>query len=281
MGGEAGVQSQPGQGSRFWIRCPFALVASGQESRRAARLPAATPADELACANSLHGKVLAVEDDAVNREVIAALLPELGLTVEFAHDGQQAVAALHQGALVDLILMDIQMPVMNGYEATRHIRQWERETGRSRQPIIALTANAFDEDRQKCHAAGMDDFLVKPISSLALLAAKLRQWLPARAESVPVAATHEAELAINVPRLLAIWQVLAPLLLQHKFSAVAHFNELQAALVGTADAQALTAAKHLLDELQFVQAHNLVLQWLMDRGWLNQPPADAPGRRIP
>jgi len=92
-------------------------------------------------------------------------------------DGQQGVDAITAGDNPDLILMDIQMPVMDGYAATTHIRQWEASSGRARIPIIALTADAFEEDRQHCFAVGMDDFLTKPIALDALRAA-LNKWLP-------------------------------------------------------------------------------------------------------
>lgn len=77
----------------------------------------------------------------------------------------------------DLVLMDLQMPVLDGYGATRYIRQWEADTGQPRVPIIALTADAFEEDRRRCLAVGMDDFLTKPIALEALKAA-MTQWLP-------------------------------------------------------------------------------------------------------
>ena len=105
------------------------------------------------------------------------LLDQFGITVRAAPDGQQALAALMQGAQVDLIFMDLQMPVLDGYAATEQIRQWEAQTGRSRCPIIAQSADAFAPDRQRCLDVGMDDFLAKPID-IALLRALLERWLP-------------------------------------------------------------------------------------------------------
>jgi len=116
-----------------------------------------------------HGLVLVVEDNPVNCMVIEALLTQLGLTVSLAGDGQQCLEALLPGTVEpDLILMDVQMPVMGGIEATERIRAWEAAGQRQRLPIVALTAGAFEEDRQRCLNAGMDDFLTKPIAIHAL-----------------------------------------------------------------------------------------------------------------
>ncbi len=118
--------------------------------------------------NRLTGKVLVVEDTPVNQQVAMAMLENLGLDVEVAENGQEAVDAFDSDKF-DAILMDIQMPVMDGLEATEIIR--EKEAGKSdgiRTPIIAVTANVTENDRKRCHAAGMDDFLPKPFQKQAL-----------------------------------------------------------------------------------------------------------------
>jgi len=125
----------------------------------------------------LSGRVLVVEDNVVNRMVVESLLTKLGVSVTLAHDGQQALDTLTQGDSHDLVLMDLNMPVLDGYGATERIRQWERGNNRPRLPMIALTANAYEEDRQRCLAVGMDDFLTKPIALDALQSA-LTKWLP-------------------------------------------------------------------------------------------------------
>jgi len=120
--------------------------------------------------------VLVVEDNSVNRMVITALLKKLGLAVTLAEDGQQGVDAIKEGAAPDLVLMDIHMPVLDGYAATKRIRQWEAANGKPRLPIVALTADAFEEDHQHCLEAGMDDYLTKPIAMKALKTV-LEKWL--------------------------------------------------------------------------------------------------------
>lgn len=121
--------------------------------------------------------ILVVEDNAVNRMVVETMLAELGTEVYCAEDGQQAIA-LCETAAPDIVLMDLQMPVMDGLEATRRLRQWQREGRLPRFPILALTAHASDADRAHALAAGMDDYLTKPLQLPALEAA-LRRWMPA------------------------------------------------------------------------------------------------------
>jgi CheY-like chemotaxis protein len=118
--------------------------------------------------------VLVVEDNAVNRMVAGAMLKRLGLQADMADNGAEALQALTV-ADYDLVLMDCRMPVMDGMEATRALRA--RESGERRLPVIALTASAIAGERERCLAAGMDDYLAKPVR-LEELAAALRRWLP-------------------------------------------------------------------------------------------------------
>lgn len=142
---------------------PAALLASADNEQPAATLP------------PLHLRVLLVEDNTVNRMVAEQLLRVFQCEVRNAADGEQALAALREGD-VDIVLMDCQMPVLDGYAATRRWRAEEAETGRARLPIIAMTANAMAGDRERCLQAGMDDYLSKPIAR-ATLHALLQRWV--------------------------------------------------------------------------------------------------------
>jgi len=174
MEGEAGVESAPGKGSRFWFRVKARLAAAQDEAHTA---DSPTPAEN---GPQFRGRVVVVEDNSINRMVVESLLERLGIAAVLVHDGQQAVdyvANCAPHALPDLLLMDLQMPVMDGFTATQHIRQWEERNGKPRLPIIALTADAYAEDRQRCLTMGMDDFLTKPIA-IGALRQTLARWLP-------------------------------------------------------------------------------------------------------
>ncbi|MDW8337030.1 MAG: ATP-binding protein [Tepidimonas sp.] len=167
MGGELTVRSTPGQGSTFTVTLPLAAVADPPAAEPAQAEAAATPMQPHADEARVPLRILVAEDHPVNRRVIDALLRRAGHDVTFADDGRMALALAQQEAF-DLVLMDMQMPVMDGLQATEALRAWEAATGRARLPVVALTANAFGEDRQRCLAAGMDDFLAKPIERAAL-----------------------------------------------------------------------------------------------------------------
>lgn len=158
MGGEMSAASQPGEGSTFTLRIPCPQVAS--DPPRHMRAPRAG-ADEDA------PTLLVVDDNAMNREIIAALVEPFGIACGFAADGREAVEAWRRQSW-DAIFMDVHMPVMDGVEATRAIRQEEGRLGRRRVPIVAVTASLMEQETASYHAAGMDDVLPKPIEVTAL-----------------------------------------------------------------------------------------------------------------
>jgi CheY-like chemotaxis protein len=171
MGGTLDVESQPGMGSRFTFRLPQASAAPALVPAPSLTEPSA-PAGQEEPTPALRLPVLVVEDDSSNSFLAGKMLKHLGYDVEFARDGKLAVEAFAPGKF-QAILMDMQMPVMNGLEATRQIRALESG---QRVPIIALTANVMPGDRERCLESGMDEFLTKPFK-LDQLSAKLEQFL--------------------------------------------------------------------------------------------------------
>lgn len=180
MGGDVGVDSQLGQGSRFW----FSVRLHPGKGARISPHPLADAEDQAALLKALSdgypgSRVLLVEDNEINQEVALSLLEDTGFCVEVAENGAQAVEMATKQAY-DLVLMDIQMPVMDGFAASQLIRAlpWHQDT-----PILAMTANAFDEDRQACLAAGMNDHIGKPIAP-ANFYLTLQKWLAQRRQFV-------------------------------------------------------------------------------------------------
>jgi two-component system CheB/CheR fusion protein len=171
MGGTIGLHSQPGQGSTFWFKLPMTWAA---QLPTAAPGPLPTPSTDQWLRHA-GARALVAEDNELNQEVLRLFLEDLGLQVEIAADGRQAfdVAARSR---YDLIFIDMQMPVMDGLEATRALR---REGLNLHTPVIAMTANAFEEDRQACLDAGMNDFLAKPLLPEEL-ERKAFEWLERR-----------------------------------------------------------------------------------------------------
>ena len=165
MGGDSGVESTVGVGSRFWFSADFQHARSQPSVTRHEILMHRAPSNK---------RVLIAEDGLVNQKVAKRLVEKLGYGVDVANNGKEALAAWESGRY-DLILMDCQMPELDGYEATREIRR--REAAGRRIPIVALTAHAMKDADLECKAAGMDDYLSKPIDQerlRAVLASYLR-----------------------------------------------------------------------------------------------------------
>ncbi|RKT58135.1 PAS domain S-box-containing protein [Azonexus fungiphilus] len=170
MGGRIEVESTPGIGSCFSFVLCFAKVDSAAAQAAATRV-GGSEVESTIRRDYGHRRVLLVEDDPVNQEVARELLGEsLGLAVDVASDGAEAVLKAGSSAY-DLILMDVQMPVMDGLAATQAIRQLP---GYATTPILAMTANAFVEDRRRCLAAGMNDFITKPVDPDVLFLVMMR-----------------------------------------------------------------------------------------------------------
>jgi CheY-like chemotaxis protein len=176
MGGDIGMHSREGGGSTFWFRLPLRL-AHDEATQAIASVPTSTSeAERDHSASERHTdsapvrprRVLLAEDNLVNAKLATRLLERLGCRVDVASNGQEALHMV-QSIPFDIVFMDCQMPELDGFEATRAIREWERtsssdSSAAGRLPIVALTANAMRGDRERCLEAGMDDYITKPLS---------------------------------------------------------------------------------------------------------------------
>ncbi len=170
MGGEVGIESMLDHGTAFTVTLPLKLVDAPGKAK-----PVKKPAARKAPAKVTGAPILLVEDYAPNVLVATSLLEDLGYACDVATDGEQAIAQ-YQAGKHKLVLMDVQMPGMDGLEATQRIRAYEKEAGRARTPIVAMTAHALASDRERCLAVGMDDYIAKPFDP-DMLQEKIRELL--------------------------------------------------------------------------------------------------------
>lgn len=252
MGGDVGVTSELGKGSRFWFQVRVS-VACDEELGDQLSMSAQNGAPH----SLFSGHLLVAEDNPVNVMVIESLLKKLGTTMTLAKNGQEVVDAItrHDALAFDLILMDLQMPTLDGYGATEQVRQWEVANGRRRVPIIALTADAFEEDRQRCLAVGMDDFLTKPISVTALTST-LSRWLIESASSTPPLLALKS---LDFAAFETLLNEIKPLLQNNKYAAVNCFHRIQTLVAGTAVAGDIDNLAAHLHQMRF----DLVLDGLL------------------
>ncbi|OOZ39245.1 hypothetical protein BOW53_12350 [Solemya pervernicosa gill symbiont] len=184
MDGEVGVTSTPGEGSTFWFTATLQHGHRGVPNSQ-------EPTDENAEADLMNhhagSRILLVEDNEINREVAFELLAGVKIDVDIAENGRIAVNKCNHNRY-DLILMDVQMPEMDGLDATRMIRSGKLQEG---VPILAMTANVFENDRNACKAAGMDDFVAKPVEPDKLFV-MLRKWLPEKEPSITTSSNEKA-----------------------------------------------------------------------------------------
>ena len=230
MGGEAGVQSEAGVGSRFWFRVQVGLLEAiapsfQSQAEFGASLGAAQP-------SQLSGRVLVIEDNPVNQKVIRVLLEQIGLETVLADDGQQALDALMGGEKAQLIMTDLQMPAMDGYAVAQNIRQWEAQTQCKRHPIVALSADAHSGVRPRCLAAGMDEVLSKPVLQGDLWLA-LSKWLPAASVAPQSAPIPDLRKPVDPVAIIALVNEILPMLAHGKADALDRFKALQELVAGS------------------------------------------------
>lgn len=173
MGGQIGLESQMGQGSKFWFELPLKLASTTEtaaitESEMILQVPAVDEPDAVS------STLLVVDDNPVSQKLAVLQLKQLGYVAKAVSNGREAVEAVSNGNFA-LVFMDCHMPEMDGFEATSAIRRQESTNGRHL-PIVGLTAQAMAGDRQRCLAVGMDDYLSKPVL-LEKLATVLKQWV--------------------------------------------------------------------------------------------------------
>ena len=252
MGGDVGVESDAGRGSRFWFRIRTGLIATELDCRQDERLPS-PEASAAGAADELAGQVLLVDCDLASRSHIEALLDKLCLSVTLAENGQQCIESIVRGNAVDLVLMSLPLSEMDGYTTTQRIREWEKTNARPPFPIIAITSDAFNMHYGQSATSGWDGRLAKPIT-IEMLKAELCKWLAkGRLATSSVTKVVERE-SIDVRRIAAMLSELEPLLAQNKFDAISRVKALESELQDTEFASEIAEMAALVSELRFAPA---------------------------
>jgi signal transduction histidine kinase/CheY-like chemotaxis protein len=273
MGGDINVNSNTGEGSRFQFDLDFALPEQPTESAIRPS-PAAGPSIADLALPIAGARILLVEDDLINQKVIRGLLTRAGLEVVVANHGGEALEQLSAQTAqpVEAVVMDLQMPIVDGFEATRRIRQ---NPAWAELPIIAHTAGVLIHDREKCLAAGMNDFVAKPVKIDELLATLLRH-VPHRATDVPLAPVQQPPPPIaDVKRLIAALTQIGERLALNDFVAVTEIAELRSQMLPFASRIGETAANFeaALSRFDYATAKVLLAELLAALG---QPEANTP-----
>ncbi len=240
MGGDSGLESELGKGSRFWFRVQAVITEEN-----------AATAENIENIRQLQlsGTILIVDDNETNRVIVGEFIRKSGGIVLFSENGKQAIEVITSGGIIDVILMDLHMPIMDGYTATQLIRQWEAENGQLRHPIIAVTSDAFEEDRQRCFAAGMDDFIAKPFAMITIQDT-IKKWLPRQESVVPCPPTKDVDKSLVIQYL----RTLITFLEDRRFDAIECFGVLQETLVGTALAEEFLQIGYFIEQYNFAAA---------------------------
>lgn len=269
MGGNCGVESTEGQGARFWFRI---AVEQAESSFTVKTDPDINQTPEIRPSH-----VLIVDDNTINRQVVSTMLTLKGFKVSEAENGRQAYEIVLQDNTIDLVLMDCQMPVMDGYQSTEKIRAYETAVHKPHMPVIALTGSSLEADQQNCILAGMNEILIKPVGYDRLLST-LSKWLTNQASSsnfVPdqpenAISVIEKTLPDNSSEIFEILEQIEQSLAKNMFNAVDQCKQLYLALHGHPATPRFKVIEQLVEEMNFKQANCSLNELRLTLGWTKE-----------